>query len=95
MHLLVLQSLIDFANANEIDLNSPRIITDFEIAAINTTQYVFSEVINKACFFYLGQNRWKKIQKCELATFLPPGEISNAFNILKLQILEEAKELVL
>ncbi|CAG8821659.1 7741_t:CDS:2, partial [Dentiscutata erythropus] len=52
---------------NEIDLYSPRIITDFEVAAINASRFMFPGVINKACFFHLGQNGWKKIQKCGLA----------------------------
>ncbi|CAG8801051.1 1773_t:CDS:2, partial [Dentiscutata erythropus] len=66
-YIWLFESLVNFANENKIELSPPRIITDFELAAINTLQYVFPEVINKACFFYLGQNGWKQVQKCELA----------------------------
>ncbi|CAG8801275.1 8044_t:CDS:2, partial [Dentiscutata erythropus] len=62
------ESLIDFAEENEIDLYPPRIITDFEVAAINASRFMFPGVINKACFFQLEQNGWKKIQKYGLAS---------------------------
>ncbi|CAG8797168.1 24079_t:CDS:2, partial [Dentiscutata erythropus] len=107
-----LQNIAEFDN--EIDLYPPRIITDFEVTAINASRFMFPGVINKACFFHLRQNRWKKIQKCGLASkyrndtcfsikvrclfalaFLPPSEIPSAFNILKPQMPQEARELVL
>ncbi|CAG8807119.1 25515_t:CDS:2, partial [Dentiscutata erythropus] len=105
------ESLVDFAVENEINLNSPKIITDFELAEINASQYAFLGVTNKTYFFYLEQNAWKRIQCYGLArtdawfslkikyllalAFLSPQKILSAFNILKPEISEEAKNLVL
>ena len=62
------EELIDFAVENEITLQPSIIITDFELASINASRYVFPNVENKGCFFHLCQSGWRKIQSCGLAT---------------------------
>ncbi|CAG8517757.1 9673_t:CDS:2, partial [Ambispora gerdemannii] len=113
LYIKLFQDLINFAEENDIQLKSSRILTDFEQAAINASNIEFSGVTNKECFFYLGQSGWRKIQNCGLATqygenehfsfmlrhlfalaFLSQHEISAAFDILKLEMSPEAKEVV-
>jgi hypothetical protein len=107
------EELIDFAAENDLTLQPPIILTDFELASINASRHVFPNVENKGCFFHLGQSGWRKIQSCRLATrygydeqfslmlrhlfalaFLPPQEIPDAFDILKLEMPPEANEVV-
>jgi hypothetical protein len=59
--------LSEVAEENNIQLSPAYIITDFEQAAINASKYEFPTVINKGCFFHLGQSGWRKIQSCGLA----------------------------
>jgi hypothetical protein len=61
------QDLIGFAEENNIQLKPSKIITDFEKEAIDALYEVFPGVINKGCFFHLGQDGWGKIQDCGLA----------------------------
>ena len=61
------EELVDFAGENGITLQPSIIITDFELASINASRYVFPNVDNKGCFFHLGQSGWRKIQLCGLA----------------------------
>jgi hypothetical protein len=67
LYQLLFQDLIEFAEENYIQLTPSYIITDFEKAAINASHEEFPGVINKGCFFHLGQNGWRKIQECGLA----------------------------
>ena len=62
------QNLIDVSEENDIQLSPSIIITDFEKAAINASYSEFPNVINKGCFFHLGQSGWRKIQEVGLAT---------------------------
>lgn len=61
------EELIDLGNQAGQDLSPPIIITDFEQAVINATQYEFPDSIHKGCFFHLCQNLWRKIQSEGLA----------------------------
>lgn len=61
------QDLIEFAEQNDIQLNPSKIITHFEKAAIDALYEVFPGIVNKGCFFHLGQDGWRKIQDCGLA----------------------------
>ena len=107
------EELVDFAAENDLTLQPSIILTDFELASINASNYIFPNVKNKGCFFHLGQSGWRKIQSCGLATrygtdeqfslmlqhlfalaFLPPQEIPEAFDILKLEMPSEANEVV-
>ena len=107
------EELVDFAAENDLTLQPSIILTDFELASINASNYIFPNVKNKGCFFHLGQSGWWKIQSCGLATrygtdeqfslmlrhlfalaFLPPQEIPEAFDILKLEMPSEANEVV-
>ena len=45
----------------KLTISTKFIITDFEKAVINSTRAVFN-LKNKACFFHLSQNIWKKVQ---------------------------------
>lgn len=49
-------------------LNPQHVMTDFEIAVINTVKIEFPEATHKCCLFHLGQNVWRKIQSCGLAS---------------------------
>jgi len=62
------EELVDFAEENDIHLQPLIILTDFEKAAINAMRSEFPNVTNKRCFFHLGQNGWRKIQRCGLAS---------------------------
>jgi hypothetical protein len=62
------EELVDFAAENGLTLRPSIILTDFELASINASRHVFSNVENKGCFFHLGQSVWRKIQSCGLAT---------------------------
>ncbi|CAG8524215.1 3400_t:CDS:2 [Dentiscutata heterogama] len=94
-YIWLFESLIDFADENGIELNPPRIITDFEIAAINASQYIFPEVINKSCQYGNDLHFSNKIRCLFALAFLPPHEIPSAFNILKPHLPQEAHKLVL
>ena len=61
------RDLSEFAEENNIQLTPSHIITDFKKAVINAAHEEFPGVINKGCFFHLGQNGWRKIQDCRLA----------------------------
>ena len=61
------RDLSEFAEERHIQLMPSHIITDFEKAAINASNEEFPGVINKGCFFHLGQSGWRKIQDCGLA----------------------------
>lgn len=67
LYQVLFQNLIEFAEANNISLRPSKILTDFEIAAINASNEEFPGVINKGCLFHLGQSGWRKIQECGLA----------------------------
>ncbi|CAB4416827.1 unnamed protein product [Rhizophagus irregularis] len=67
LYQVLFQNLIEFAEENNISLTPSKILTDFEIAAINASNEEFPGVINKGCLFHLGQSGWRKIQECGLA----------------------------
>jgi hypothetical protein len=60
--------LIDLCDSYGFELDPKCTITDFEKAAINAVSNIFPQCIQKSCFFHLGQNLWRKIQSCGLAT---------------------------
>lgn len=62
------EDLIEISDNYGFELNPKCIITDFEKAAINAVSQIFPQCIQKGCFFHLGQNIWRKIQSCGLAT---------------------------
>jgi hypothetical protein len=61
------EELLELAVEYDVDLQPSTIITDFEQASINASNYVFPNIHNKGCFFHLGQSGWRKIQSCGLA----------------------------
>ncbi|PKB95693.1 hypothetical protein RhiirA5_436233 [Rhizophagus irregularis] len=66
LYQVLFQNLIKFAKENNISLRPSKILTNFEIAAINASNKKFSGVINKGCLFHLEQSSWRKIQECGL-----------------------------
>src|SRR6266542_5828495 len=54
------EELIDFVIENDFTLQPSIILTDFELALINASYHVFSNIKNKGCFFYLEQSGWQK-----------------------------------
>lgn len=56
--------------ALEVDcvLNPAHIVTDFELAVINVIKIEFPDATHNGCLFHFGQNIWRKIQSCHLAT---------------------------
>ncbi|CAB4436267.1 unnamed protein product [Rhizophagus irregularis] len=54
LYQVLFQNLIEFAEENNISLTPSKILTDFEIAAINASNEEFPGVINKGCLFHLG-----------------------------------------
>ena len=98
--------MIDFAAENDLTLQPSIILTDFELASINASHHVFPNVENKGCFFHLGQSGWQKmdllldmqfslmLRHLFALAFLPPQEIPEAFDILKLEMPPEANEVV-
>lgn len=61
-------SLVDYALDYDITLSPLFIITDFERAAIHAVNRIFPSTTHRGCFFHLGQNIWRQIQACGLAT---------------------------
>ena len=49
------------------DLSPKRVITDFELAAINSFRKIFPRTEVKGCFFHFAQAIWRKIQDLGLA----------------------------
>lgn len=49
-------------------LNPSSIMADFEKASQNACSIVFPGAEMVGCYFHLGQNLWRKIQKCNLTT---------------------------
>ena len=49
------------------DLSPRRLITDFELAAINSFRKVFHTTEVKGCFFHFAQAIWRNIRDLELA----------------------------
>ncbi len=47
------KELIDFIAENDLTLQPSIILTDFELALINASHHIFSNIENKGCFFYL------------------------------------------
>ena len=56
------------------DLSTRRVITDFELAAINSFRNVFPTTEDKGCFFYFAQAIWRNIQDPGLAGRSLQGE---------------------
>jgi hypothetical protein len=50
-----------------LELSSEKIITDFEIAAINGSKRAFPNCFTKCCYFHLTQSIWRQIQKAGLS----------------------------
>ena len=62
LYIRVFQELSDLIlKQYKLTITTKFIITDFEKAVINSTRTVFN-LKNKACFFHLSQNIWKKVQ---------------------------------
>lgn len=62
---------------NEEPFSPAMILTDFEMAVINSVRIVFPETIHKGCLFHLGQSIWRRIQEFELQkTYQENGEFS-------------------
>src|SRR5262249_6761109 len=50
------------------NFNPASIMTDFELAAINSFAAEFPQTIRRGCFFHLAQSVWRKIQAAGLQT---------------------------
>ena len=61
-----LNAIKSIANDNNIVLNPPLILTDFDITEIDAFRAVFPKSARQGCFFHLVKNWWKKIQNLRL-----------------------------
>ncbi|KFD45851.1 hypothetical protein M513_13264 [Trichuris suis] len=68
------EDLVDVAEEYELRLNPQVIMTDLQLAAINTTKSEFQDVVNKLCFFHTAQCIWRKIQSSGLASHYSADE---------------------
>ena len=60
-----------YCNENDINITNNsdlEIITDFEIASINTINEVYPFAMHSTCFFHFCQNIYRKIQNVGLST---------------------------
>jgi transcriptional regulator NrdR family protein len=64
---LLFQKLVEIAHQHRFKMAPIYIMTDFEIAAINSSKSVFIESKNKGCLFHFGQSLWRHIQSYGLA----------------------------
>lgn len=62
------QDIIVFSEENEIELSTPVILADLELAVISATKSEYLNVSKKVCFFHLSLCVWRKIQECGIAT---------------------------
>lgn len=62
-YLYFFQALKAYALEYDIPLNPRVIMTDFEMAVINSVKEEFPDAQHKCCLFHLGQNVWRQIQQ--------------------------------
>ncbi|XP_048488972.1 uncharacterized protein LOC125491334 [Plutella xylostella] len=67
-YMVLFRELVSYAAEFEYELNPQHIITDFEISMINVIRIQFPEANHSGCFFHLGQNVWRQIQKSGLVS---------------------------
>ncbi|XP_049867236.1 uncharacterized protein LOC126367652 [Pectinophora gossypiella] len=65
-YMAFFQALKEYAMEFEYILNPQYILTDYEMAVINTVKIEFPDAEHKGCLFHLGQNVWRKIQSSGL-----------------------------
>lgn len=69
-----------FSKENDIDLNPPVILTDFELGEINAVKAVFPQSSRRGCFFHLAKNWWKKMQDLRLrGKYIKSMKVQKAF----------------
>lgn len=56
-------SLTKLACEWDVDLKPLKIISDFELAILNTAKEFFPYSLGKGCQFHFGQIIWRKVQK--------------------------------
>ncbi|PKB93332.1 hypothetical protein RhiirA5_441621 [Rhizophagus irregularis] len=82
LYQVLFQNLIKFAEENNISLRPSKILTNFEIVAINASNEEFS--------VQYGSDKHLSLILCYLSlAFVPSSKISIAFNTLKSSILSE------
>ncbi|CAG8456651.1 11276_t:CDS:1 [Dentiscutata heterogama] len=62
------QELIDFGEMHGINLSPQVVLTDFEMAVVNSVQSEFDNVLHKGCHFHLSQCIYRRVQSLGLTT---------------------------